>query len=409
MNPNTIKHLDRFAGIPVCFVLTVYDRLKALFVGGATSQIERPRNILFIKLIEQGASVLAYPAFKKAQELAGPANLYFCVFKENRPIMDVLGVIPAENIFEIRRDSIGVFLVDLLRFFLWARRIGIDATVDMEFFSRASAIIAYLTGARRRVGYHRFTSELPYRGRLMTHNIQYNPYLHVAHAYLLSVEALVSDTDEIPMPKTLYQERELPLPEFVPTNGERARIEAFFAGKNGRPRILINPNAGDMLPLRKWSPEKFGELTARILTSYEDATIVITGAPSEASAAEHLRRKAGSDRVVNLAGKTSLRELMALYCASDALITNDSGPGHFAAMTPLRTIVLFGPETPELFGPLGGNVHIVRIPLACSPCVSVLNHRFSPCTRNRCMELISVEAVFGTLQKVLDGTGSARR
>ena len=60
----------------------------------------------------------------------------------------------------------------------------------MEFFSRASAIFAFLSGAANRVGLHRFTGELPYRGDLMTHRIQYLPHLHIAMQYLILVEAL---------------------------------------------------------------------------------------------------------------------------------------------------------------------------------------------------------------------------
>ena len=74
---------------------------------------------------------------------------------------------------------------------LWKiRRLGIDATVDMEFFARAPAVLAFLTGARRRVGLHRYTSEGPYRGDLLTHRVEHNPYLHTAVSYYLLVEAL---------------------------------------------------------------------------------------------------------------------------------------------------------------------------------------------------------------------------
>ena len=65
----------------------------------------------------------------------------------------------------------------------------IDTVIDMEFFSRASAIFAFLTGAASRVGLHRFTGELPYRGDLMTHRVQYLPHLHISLQYLILVEA----------------------------------------------------------------------------------------------------------------------------------------------------------------------------------------------------------------------------
>ena len=65
----------------------------------------------------------------------------------------------------------------------------------MEFFSRASAIFAFLTGAAIRVGLHRFTGELPYRGNLMTHRIQYLPQLHISTQYSVLVEAAFNRSD----------------------------------------------------------------------------------------------------------------------------------------------------------------------------------------------------------------------
>jgi hypothetical protein len=86
--------------------------------------------------------------------------------------------------------------------------------------------------------------------------------------------------------------------------------------------------------------------------------------------------------------------LLVLFCVADVLVTNDSGPGHFAALTSINTVVLFGPETPALFGPVGENQHALYAGLACSPCVSALNHRFSMCKNNVCMQAITVEQVY---------------
>ena len=78
---------------------------------------------------------------------------------------------------------------------------------------------------------------------------------------------------------------------------------------------------------------------------------------------------------------------MVLYTMADILVTNDSGPGHFASMTDIDTVVLFGPETPALYGPLGDS-HVLWNGLACSPCVDPFIHRISPCNDNVCMSSI---------------------
>ena len=79
-------------------------------------------------------------------------------------------------------------------------------------------------------------------------------------------------------------------------------------------------------------------------------------------------------RCLSFAGETTLTELPPLYSLASVMVTNDSGPADFAAATGLPTIVLFGPETPNLYRPLG-NARSIYAGLACSPCVSAHNHR----------------------------------
>ncbi len=83
------------------------------------------------------------------------------------------------------------------------------------------------------------------------------------------------------------------------------------------------------------------------------------------------------------------------------MVSNDSGPAHFAAVTDLPVIVLFGPETPQLFRPLG-NATVITAGLACSPCVNVGNQRRSMCTDNQCMKRIPVSQVFAAVRVALE-------
>ena len=162
--------------------------------------------------------------------------------------------------------------------------------------------------------------------------------------------------------------------------------------------MLLNPNASDLLPLRRWPTERFVDLTNQLLAANPNVLVGFTGAPAERDAVESLVRTFNSPRVFSLAGRTTLRELFAVYDACDVLLTNDSGPGHFSSLTDIHTVVLFGPETPALYGPLGRNAHVLYTGLACSPCVNALNHRFSPCKNNVCMQTITAEQA---LEKVL--------
>ena len=74
---------------------------------------------------------------------------------------------------------------------------------------------------------------------------------------------------------------------------------------------------------------------------------------------------------------------------------------HFASLTPVHAIVLFGPETPRLFGSLAPQTTLIWKELACSPCVNVFNHRESPCRNNVCMQMITVDDVDAAVEHAL--------
>lgn len=164
--------------------------------------------------------------------------------------------------------------------------------------------------------------------------------------------------------------------------------------------VLINPNASDLLPQRRWMPDYFVAVMRGLLADDDEVLVLITGAPAERGEAERLKQEVGHPRCVNFTGCQLLEELPALYRIAEMMLTNDSGPGHFSAVTDLRTFILFGPETPRLYGSLGNSTPLYS-GLACSPCVSAANHRRTPCTDNVCLQVIKPEAVLERLRAAL--------
>ena len=405
MKQETIRRVDSWAGKPACWALTAVRRIGDL-ASGRTDRVQaRPRKIRVLKLTEQGAAVLAHAAVQRAAAMVGRENTYFCVFEENREIIEILDLVPPSNLLLVRTGSLVACLMDLVKAVLRARALGVDATVDLEFYARASAVIAYLMGAARRVGLHRFTGEAPYRGDLMTRRVQYNPYIHTAAAYQVLVEALTRDPDELPLAKVPVPPVPAP-PRFVATDADTARVRQMLAdGLGEKPRtpiIVLNPNSGDLLRVRKWPAERFLEIGRRLLAAYPDCALVVIGTPAERESAEAFCRALGSPNAVSLAGKTSLRDLVVLFTLCDVLVTGDSGPAHFASLTDIEVVVLFGPETPALFGPLGEHIRVVRGDLACSPCLNVFNHRVSPCADNVCIHSICVDEVYAEVIKCIE-------
>ncbi|MBV9492085.1 MAG: glycosyltransferase family 9 protein [Verrucomicrobia bacterium] len=405
LDTRKLQLIDRWVGMPVCGALSLMRRL----LGGNRLEASpvRPSKVLFIKFAEQGSTVLARPAIGRAIEMVGRENVHFLVFEQNRCVLDLMALIPAENVITVAHESLLGAGIDALRALKRVRRLRIDAVIDLEFFSRSSAALAFLTGARCRVGYHTFFGEGPYRGDLMTHRLLHNPYLHTSQSFQLMVEALGQAPAQLPTYRSEVPKVNFERVDFVASPLEQEEVRAILRRESGRAEdlrlILLNPNASDLLPLRKWPPERYVELARRLLERFPEVYVAMTGSPEEADAIDQIARSVGSARCFSLAGKTTLRQLFVLYTLSELLVTNDSGPAHFASMTPITVITLFGPETPLLFGALSGRTIPIWMQIPCSPCVNAYNNRQSPCRNNLCMQAITVDHVLGVAcQSYLD-------
>jgi ADP-heptose:LPS heptosyltransferase len=395
-----MRAIDHWVGVPLCAVaspvVALIDSIKNIF----SRDQEAPRKLLFIELSEMGSAILVDPAMRNAQ--ARGAELFFLIFKSNRASLTLLNTVKPENIFTIDSSSLGGLIKDTLKFLVLARKHRIDTVIDLELFSRFTALLTGLCGARRRVGYHIFHGEGLWRGFMLTRKVHYNPHIHITKNFLSLIHAAFAKEIEVPFSKIQIADSEVRLEQAVidpaVLGKVRDRIEKLAADadiefKQGQQRlILVNPNASDLLPQRRWAQQRFSELIQGLNQRYPNDLILITGSPAEFEYVEKVRVVANVKNALNFAGQVSFAELPPLYTLSDVMVTNDSGPGHFSAVTPLRTVVLFGPETPALYGSVGKSISITAN-LACSPCVSAANHRKTPCHDNVCMQAITVTQV----------------
>ncbi|MFM2028858.1 MAG: hypothetical protein RL517_49 [Pseudomonadota bacterium] len=397
---NTMRTIDHLVGVPLCAIISpvvaLTDGIKNVF----SSQLEKPKKLLFIELSEMGSAILVDPAMRNAQ--ARGAELFFLIFKSNRASLTLLNTIKPENIFTIDASSLGSLIKDTLKFLVLARKHRIDTVIDLELFSRFTALLTGLCGARRRVGYHIFHGEGLWRGFMLTRKVHYNPHIHITKNFLSLIHAAFAKDIEVPFSKIHIADSEVRLEQAVIDPAalikvreriEKLSAEAGIEFTQGKQRlILVNPNASDLLPQRRWAQQRFSELIQGLNQHYPNDLILITGSPAEFNYVEKVRSVANVKNALNFAGQVSFAELPPLYTLSDVMVTNDSGPGHFSAVTPLRTVVLFGPETPALYGSVGKSIAITAN-LACSPCVSAANHRKTPCHDNVCMQAITVAQV----------------
>ena len=190
--------------------------------------------------------------------------------------------------------------------------------------------------------------------------------------------------------------------EFEKQEVDRARkgLVDRNPGIAGKKIVLIYPGGG-LLPIRAWPLDHYCRLTEGLL--HRGFAVCIIGLAEDKELAGKILSHTSNPNCVDLTGYTkTIRELMVIFHFSSLLITNDGGPGHFAALTPIPAIVFFGPETPTLYSSLDENAVNFYLDLSCSPCVTAYNHRNSPCDGNNlCLKHIEPDEVLNKAIEIL--------
>jgi len=395
MKIELMRHIDFWLGLPICFFLSIFNSFKRIIGSKAGIKPISPQKILFIKLSEIGSIILAYPLLKLTKEEYPSAKILFLTFKKNKEIFKLLkGAVEDEDILTIQDDSFWRFILDTFKTIIRMRKEKIDIVFDLEFFSRFTAILTYLSKADRRIGFYRYNMEGLYRGKLLTHQVQYNPLIHISKTYLSLFQVIKVRKKLSPDLQETIEDKEITLPRFISNRQTRESVERKLVelGVNKESGLfLINAGEGN-LPLREWALENFIILSKKILADSHNYIILI-GTREASEKAGLLYTSVQDKRCINLTGKTTLIELLELFNLSDALICNDCGLAHLASLASIKKFIIFGPESPQIFSPLGEHNYIIYSSLPCSPCLSAFNHRNSACMDNRCLKNISPDQV----------------
>ena len=394
MDVNIQRKIDQHVGDLICRVLSLFYRSRE-----KEAVLKKPERILIILLSEMGSLVLAHPMFQRIREKYPQASVHVLLFKKNREILDLLEVIPRGNIMTINDKSMIRFVHDSIGVLIKMRKLKFDTVIDCELFARISSIFSFFTGASIRVGFHRYTMEGLYRGDFINRPVFYNPYYNIPDQFLGLVNAI--DSDAMPINKFLVEYKKKIAPKARIGDNEilemEKRLYRDYPSVEGQRLVLIYPGGG-LLPIRAWPLDYFCKLAEGLIR--QGYAIAIIGLQEDKEIAKMILSHCGTSSCIDLTGYTkTIRELVLLFHIALLLITNDGGPGQFAALTPIKTILFYGPETPALYGPLGGEAHIFYRAISCSPCLTAFNHRNSPCDGNNvCLKSIHPEEV---LEKAL--------
>jgi len=159
------------------------------------------------------------------------------------------------------------------------------------------------------------------------------------------------------------------------------------------PELLVAINPMAKWETKLWDNLKFANLADRLIKQ-ANADVIFTGGQEDSEAIENIISNMKA-KAANLAGKTDLKTLAALYEKASIVVSTDTGPMHLAAAIGTSVVALFGPTAPWRTGPFGPGHKIIRANLECSPCFK------RQCNTIDCMKQITVDQVFDAVMSAI--------
>lgn len=372
----------------------------------AASQL---RKVLVVQLADMGDIILTNPFLRELRRFLPRAKISLVIqpsmynLVEKCPYIDE--VVPFH--WRVVKDWKNAFRGRIL---WWLKASGLagrslwkhhfDAAISLRWNNdacqAASLILMYVSGAPRRIAYingpndftftrlgdvNRLTTQGPVRGA-SKHEIELQ--LDIlrflgAHPEDTSLEVWTTQDDER-FAKNLLNQYGL-----ADTD------------------LLIAFAPGAAWAYRRWPASRFIELGKWLQETYR-ACILIIASKGERGLALQVERGLQSKRTVNLAGKTTLREMASILKSCKLFVGNDSGPMHVATASGVPSVGLFGPGEYERFRPWGTNHEVIRLGLSCNPCSE--NCQFNEA---RCIKGITVSQAKEVLSKKLESLRYCKR
>lgn len=351
-----------------------------------------------------GDTVMTIPALRALKNAYPQSKIVLLVKPSVAPVFEKNPDI--DEIIFYEKEHKGFF--GKIRLVYKLRRIGFSKAVLLQNAFDA-ALTAFLAGIPERIGYNRDG-----RGSLLTKAVPFNNEdrkIHHIDYFLNLVSALSSQS-------SAFSPHETRPWIFLSPDERMAARQRLSALK--RPVLGINPGAA-YGPAKRWVPERFVEIANWFMRD-TGGSVVVFGGKSEEGIAEQICRHAERGRteaigdrhwakgnehyselithnseLLNLAGKTTLRELISLISECDIFLSNDSGPMHIAYAVGTPLVAIFGSTDPWLTGPAGEGSIVLNSGLSCSPCFERI------CKENdlRCMYAITTDDVYHALKGLL--------
>lgn len=338
------------------------------------------KNILIIKFWGFGSIIEATPLFRFLKQEYPHSTLDIFTFSANKKMAWSLGLFRKVYVLDLKRGIFN-FSRQTLRFIL-AHRKKYDLVVDLEFFALFSALVTKMLGSRYSLGFKTFFKS---RNRCYSRTVVFDHSNHIRLIFLKFLDALyVKEPADITL-----------LPPKIPEDKKLSVMKKFPMLKDNYLNIAVNINSSGLFTNRRWPEEEFRKLIGFMQQDCKGLQIYLVGGKEDLPTVESFYQSLPEKRGVHImAGQLDILEFSYALSKMACLITSDSGPLHIAEALGVPVVGFFGPETPNLYGPVSEKSLAFYKNLFCSPCLNVYNHKRSDCCDNLCLKLISAEEVY---------------
>lgn len=386
MNYRTKLVIDRIIGPP----LGILFNLLALAVGAVLRRDHtfKPlygKRVVICKIVGLGSIVEFAPYLYSLKKKYPDVKITFVTSTSNKELMQMLSpgidevlYINDSSFLKLIRSTIQTIVKLMLR--------KADTFINLEVYSYFTTFISILSLARNRYSYYRKSAA--FRNGIDTHHIYFNTKRPIKQVYEQVMRLLGVDTIE---PVHQFS--------FLITDGQKQQVNEFLTKAKVNRFVIINSNASDLMPERKWLIENW-VLVIQYLLHETPVKILLSGSGAEREIVEEKFSellKSNPERVKNVAGIFGLAAYTYLLSKAELMISNDSGPLHLAFSQKIKCISLWGPTDPAHLSLRSDNNQEVYKEVYCSPCLHHADR--PPCKGNNiCMKLITSTDVIEKIQ-----------
>ncbi len=334
------------------------------------------KNILVVNVNWIGDVILSTPVFKALKKAYPGAKVSCLAVPRVKEILESCPYVDEIILYDEEKQH-GTFL-GKIRLIVELRKRRFEIAFLLHR-SLTRALLVFLAGIPQRVGY-----DTKKRGFLLTHKVKPLPDgVHRGDHYLNVIESFGVHVDDRDYALSVSAQSRDDMDQRLRREGITPTDEVMAV------------NIGGNWDLKRWPKENYIQLIDRLTDEFK-VKVVLPGAQKDLAMAQEINHKV-KNPVVVFAGKTDIKQLLALMKRVNLVISADSGPMHLANSVGATTIGLFGPTRAEVTGPRGqGKTLILQKDIGCNqhPCYHL------ECPDNLCMKMITVNDVIEAIKKI---------